>query len=195
MTPAIDQAVTFSGDLKRTTQVAGLAGRAVSLWARSVGSSAWTKVADDTTGSAGHYALTAGVPRAADYQMRWAGGPTYAPSASPLVRLTTPPRTAPKIDLNTDKTTVGKGEPLMLYGHVTEGVSPAEGVADLTVSYYKRTPGGGPWILVGKCTSLAPTGWHSIVVHPMVKREWRAVVTGNHFYKSKQSNHLVVSPR
>ena len=194
LTPAVGEAVTFSGDLKRTTNVVGLPGRALSLWARRVGSSTWTKVADDTTDTAGHYALTAGVPRAADYQMRWAGGPTYAASVSPLVRLTTP-LVSPAVDLNKDKTTVRKGADLMLYGHVTDGASPSHGIADLTVSYYKRTPGGGPWIYVGKCTSLAPTGWHSIVVHPLVKREWRVVVTGNDRYRTKQSNYLVVSPR
>ena len=42
---------------------------------------------------------------------------------------------------------------------------------------------------------MAPTGWHSIVVHPMVRREWKAVVSGNDFYRPKTSDHLIVSPR
>ena len=65
----------------------------------------------------------------------------------------------------------------------------------MTVRYYKRTPGGGAWTYVGDCTSVAPTGWHSIVVHPLVRREWKAVVSGNDFYRPKTSDHLIVSPR
>jgi GH25 family lysozyme M1 (1,4-beta-N-acetylmuramidase) len=195
LTPAIDDAVTFSGDLAGTTPVVALPGRELSLWARPVGSSTWAKVADDVTDDAGHYTLTARVPRAADYQMRWGGGTTYAPSASPAVRLTTPPRTRILVDLHKDKTSVRKGAALMLYGHVINRADPSLGVAGLKVRYYKRLPGGGRWVLVGRSTSVAPTGWHSLVVHPKIRREWMVVVSGNHFYRSKRSNRVMVTPR
>jgi GH25 family lysozyme M1 (1,4-beta-N-acetylmuramidase) len=195
LSPAIHQTVTFSGDLAGTTPVRALPGRDVSLWGRAVGSSTWRQVGETTaTDTDGHYALTSLIRQPTDYQMRWAGGSKYAASASPVVRLTTPARTATAVDLHKDKTTVRKGAALMLYGHVTDADS-SEGVAGLTVRYYKRTVGGGRWILVGKCKSLAPTGWHSIVVHPKVKREWRVVVTHNDFYKRSTSNQFVVRPR
>ena len=193
VSPVIDQAVNFSGDLAGTSPAVDLTERNISLWRRPLGKTTWSKVADDTTDGSGHYALTAVVPRTADYQMRWAGGPTYAPSASPMTRLTTPARRWLKIDLLKDHTTVAKGAALKLYGHVTNRTP--DPVAGMTVRYYKRTPGGGAWTLVGDCTSVAPTGWHSIVVHPMVRREWKAVVSGNDFYRPKTSDHLIVSPR
>ena len=90
VSPVIDQAVNFSGDLAGTSPAVDLTQRNISLWRRPLGKTTWSKVADDTTDGSGHYALTAVVPRTADYQMRWAGGPTYAPSASPMTRLTTP---------------------------------------------------------------------------------------------------------
>jgi GH25 family lysozyme M1 (1,4-beta-N-acetylmuramidase) len=194
-TPAIDAPVTFSGDLTGTSPVVGLQNRQLSLWARTVGSTTWKKVADDTSDGAGHYTLSARVPRAADYQMRWAGGPTYAPAVSPAVRETTPPRTRILVDLNKDKTSVRKGAPLMIYGHVLNRAHPSDGVSGLKVRYYKRTPGGGRWILVGRSTSVAPTGWHSLVIHPKIRREWMVVVSGDDFYKSKRSNRMIISPR
>lgn len=194
-TPAIDQSVSFSGDLKGISPVVTLPNRKLSLWTRPVGSSTWTRVANTRTDGAGHYTLAAGVRRAADYQMRCAGGSNYAPTASPVVRLTTPARTLTAIDLHKDKTTVEKGAALMLYGHVTDRAQPANAIAGLTVSYYKRTPSGGPWILVGTSKSVSPTGWHSIVVHPKIQREWRAVITANYRYRERESNHLIISPR
>jgi GH25 family lysozyme M1 (1,4-beta-N-acetylmuramidase) len=191
LSPGIDQAVNFSGDLATTSPAAFIPRRNVSLWRRLYGHTTWSKVADDATNDSGHYTLTAAVPHTADYQMRWAGGPSYAPSASPAVRLTTPTRRLPTIDLNKDQTTVAKGAALKLYGHVTDPAA----LAGMTVRYYKRAPSGGPWLYVGQSTSVAPTGWHSIVVHPKVRREWKAVVAGNDFYKPRTSNHLVVSPR
>src|SRR4029078_8136894 len=107
------------------------------LWARTVGSTTWTKVATDTTDATGHYYLSTVVNRAADYQMRWAGDTSYAAALSPALRLTTPPRTPVAIDLHKNKTTVVKGAPLMLYGHTTAGTA---GLAGLTVSYSKRMP-------------------------------------------------------
>jgi hypothetical protein len=193
--PAIHQTVTFAGDLAGASPVVALPNRDLSLWGRAVGSSTWRKVADATTDGDGHYALSSRIREATDYQMRWGGGPTYAPSASPVVRLTTPPRTATTVDLHKDKSSVRKGAALMLYGHVTDRADPANGVAGLKVRYYKRSPSGGRWILVGKTRSLAPTGWHSIVVHPKVKREWKAVVTHSDFYKHSSSNQFVVTPR
>jgi len=195
LSPAIHQTVSFSGDLAGTTPVVALPGRDLSLWSRAVGSSTWREVTDTTTDDDGHYALSSRIRQATDYQMRWAGGSKYAPSASPVVRLTTPSRTPTTVDLHKNKSSVRKGGALMLYGHVTDRADPANGVEGLTVRYYKRRPSGGRWILVGKCKSLAPTGWHSIVVHPKVKREWKAVVTHNDFYKHSSSNQFVVRPR
>ena len=193
LTPAWNDTVTFSGDLKSASPAVGLPTRGVSLWARPLGTTRWSQVAGTNTNSTGHYVLTAGVPRTADYQTRWAGGPSYAPSASTPLRLTSPPRTATAIDLKVDKTSVSKGEAVMLYGHVTQALHPTTGVAGLEVDYYKRTT-GGPWIYVGKSTSVAPTGWHSITIHPLISREWKAVVVGNASYEPRTSNRLVVSP-
>jgi hypothetical protein len=109
------------------------------------------------------------------------------------VRLTSPPRTPTAIDLKVDKTSVSKGEAVMLYGHVTQALHPTTGVAGLEVDYYKRST-DGPWIYVGKSTSVAPTGWHSITIHPLISREWKAVVVGNASYEPRTSNRLVVSP-
>jgi hypothetical protein len=184
--------VRFTGDLGTTKPVAAVADRTVTLWARSVGSSTWTRVGSDVTDAAGHYDTSVAVPRSADYQARWVGGSTYAASASPLVRLTTPARAAVAIDLHKNATTVTKGAPLMLYGHTTSG---GEGVAGLSVRYYKRMPSGGAWVYVGRSTSKAPTGWHSIVVHPKITRVWKAVSSGTSAYAPRTSSYLTVRPR
>ena len=192
LSPAIGQSVPFGGDLRTTSPVAGVTNRTVALWARTVGSTTWTKVATDTTDATGHYYLSTVVNRAADYQMRWAGDTSYAAALSPALRLTTPPRTAVAIDLHKNKTTVVKGAPLMLYGHTTAGTA---GLAGLTVSYYKRMPSGGAWTLVGRSTSAAPTGWHSIVVHPKITRVWKAVYSGSTTNAPATSSYLTVRPR
>lgn len=186
--PAIDTPVTFSGDLKRTGPVTGLASRTVSLWARRPGA-AWAQVADANTDAVGHYSLTARVPTTADYQTRFVADPTYAASASPVLRLTTPARAASKLFLRKDKAVVHRSAPLMLFGHLMSG---SAGVADGVVRYYKRLPTGGPWEYVGQSTSLAPTGWHSLTVHPKVSRVWKAVYDGDEQYLSRRSTLLRV---
>jgi hypothetical protein len=192
LAPAVGQSVPFAGDLRTTSPVAAVAHRAVTLWARTVGSTTWTQVGSGTTDAAGHYALSSVVSRSADYQVRWVGDASYAAASSPALRLSTPARTPVAVDLHKNKATVLKGAPLMLYGHTTSGTA---GLAGLTVRYYKRMPGGGAWQYVGTSTSKAPTGWHSIVVHPLIAREWKAVYSGSSANAPATSSYLTVRPR
>jgi GH25 family lysozyme M1 (1,4-beta-N-acetylmuramidase) len=183
--------VALSGDLRATSPARALPDRALTLWRRPVGADTWRKVADDATDAAGHYSLGARVTRSADYQMRWRGGPTYAPSASRVVRLTVT-RAAVAVDLHKNKVTVRRAAPLTLFGHVTSG---SRGVAGLTVRYYKRFPGGRSWVYVGRSTSQAPSGRHALVVHPKVDRVWKVVVAGSDRYLPSTSAYLSVHPR
>jgi hypothetical protein len=80
----------------------------------------------------------------------------------------------------------------MLYGHATAA---GTGLAGLTVRYYKRLPGGGAWHYVGTSTSVAPTGWHSLVVHPKIARVWKAVYAGSTRNAPVTSSYLTVRPR
>ncbi|MGI8769247.1 MAG: GH25 family lysozyme, partial [Propionibacteriaceae bacterium] len=189
---AIDQVVPFSGMLRTTSPVAPVAGRTVSLWSRHVGSSTWNHKGDVVTDSAGHYRLDARVRTTADYQMRWVGGSRYAASASPLVRMTTPAKTPMAVDLHKEARTVLAGAALTLFGHVTTANG---GVAGRTVSYYKRVPGASSWTLVGRSSSLAPTGWHSLVVRPMITREWKVVANSSDVYTRATSSYLTIRPR
>ena len=56
-------------------------------------------------------------------------------------------------------------------------------------------PSGGAWTLVGRSTSAAPTGWHSIVVHPKITRVWKAVYSGSTTNAPATSSYLTVRPR
>jgi GH25 family lysozyme M1 (1,4-beta-N-acetylmuramidase) len=195
--PVADAAVTFTGDLTRTTPVARLAGKPVELWSRRTGG-AWARAAGGTTDAAGHYSLTTKVPATSEYQTRFLGDASFAPSVSAPVNLTATAPEAPaapaatKLYLRKDKVAVRKGAPLMLYGHLMTG---ADGVAGEVVRYYKRSPAGGSWVYVGKSTSKAPTGWHSLVVRPHVTRVWKAVFAGSSRYQTRTSAYLTVSPR
>ena len=192
LTPAVGQAVPLSGDLRTASPAGGVAGRAVTMWSRPTGSTTWTRVASGTTDSTGHYSLSTTVAKTADYQVRWAGDASYAAALSPVLRLTTPARAVVALDLLKNKTTVVRGAPLMLYGHAT---SAGTGLAGLTVRYYKRMPSGGAWQLVGTSRSAAPTGWHSIVVHPKIARVWKAVYSGSTTNAPATSSYLTVRPR
>lgn len=189
---AFDQTVALDGTLTTTSPVTAVMGQPVSLWARTVGSTTWAKVAGASTDSSGHYDLNALVPRSADYQTRWAGDGEHAASASLVVRLTTPAPARTRIDLRKVVTLVHKGAPLMLYGHLTAA---AHGLHAMTVRYYKRRPSGSTWIYVGRSTSLAPTGWHSLTVHPQVTWIWKAVYSGSDGYTPVTSSYLTVRPR
>jgi GH25 family lysozyme M1 (1,4-beta-N-acetylmuramidase) len=194
--PAVDASVSFTGDLTRTTPVARLAARPVELWSRRSGG-AWARSASGTTDGAGHYALTVKVPATSEYQARFPGDASYAPAVSAPVTLTTAAQSpaspaATRLDLRKDRVTVRKGAPLMLYGHLT---TDAGAVAGQEVRYFKRAPAGGSWIYVGKSTSKAPTGWHSLVVRPRVTRVWKAVFTGSGRYQARTSAYLTVTPR
>jgi hypothetical protein len=190
--PAAGQAVTFSGDLSTITPAAKVPGRAVTLWARTVGSTVWSQVAAGTTNSVGHYTLSTTFAKAADYQARTVGDASYAASVSKVSRLATPVRAAVALDLSKNKVNPLKGAPLMLYGHLT---SASAGIAKQEVRYYKRSVTGGPWIYVGRSTSAAPTGWHSLVVHPLIARVWKVVYAGNTKLVPATSNYLTVRPR
>ena len=191
-TPAARQAVTFSGDLSTITPAAKVPARAVTLWARPVGSKVWSQVAAGTTDAVGHYTLSATFAKAADYQARTVGDASYAASVSTVSRLATPVRAAVALDLRKNRVYPRKGAALMLYGHLTSG---SAGVAHQQVRYYKRSVKGGRWIYVGRSRSAAPTGRHSLVVHPLIARVWKVVYTGNTKLAPKTSRYLTVRPR
>ena len=193
-TPAIRQTVTFSGDLAQTSPQGTVAGKQVTVWARPTPLKTWTPAGSATTDANGHYSLQITVTRVTDYQARFAADNTYAASLSPALRVTTPPRTSVGLDVHMDKTTVRSGAALMLYGHLTSAAS-GDGLSGMTVKYYKRFPHGTRWTYVGRSTSLAPTGWHSIVLHPKVARVWKVVSVGNDLYRRGVSNYLTVRPR
>lgn len=193
-TPAIRQTVTFSGDLAQTSPQGDLAGKRVTVWARPTPLTRWTQAGSATTDANGHYTLPIKVTRVTDYQTRFAADKTYAASLSPILRVTTPHRTSVRLDLHMNKTRVRPGAALMLYGHLTSATS-GDGVAGMTVKYYKRFPHGTKWTYVGRSTSVAPTGWHSIVLHPKVARVWKAVSVGNDLYRGRTSGYLTVRPR
>jgi GH25 family lysozyme M1 (1,4-beta-N-acetylmuramidase) len=187
----IGRVVRFTGQLTTTTPVAAVPGQPVSLWARPRGAR-WRRVSAGTTDSAGAYRLTARVQRTTAYEARSAASATYAPAASERVRVTTPPRTRLLLDLHRTPTrpaVVASGSRLVLYGHLTDA---SGGVAGREVRYYKRWPGARSWHLVGTSRSLAPTGWHSLVVHPRRTRVWKVVFAGGPRYAPVRSAYLRV---
>jgi GH25 family lysozyme M1 (1,4-beta-N-acetylmuramidase) len=187
-TATVAERVTFTGDLRTASAPTGVANQAVSLWSKPVAGSTWAKVATATTDSAGHYTVSASVSGSSDFQARFVDGTAYASSTAPTVRVTAV-RAVATTDLNKQKDRVRRGAPLMLYGHVT---TPAGGVAGSSVSYYKRPVSGGAWIFVRSSSSLAPTGWHSITIHPRRAMVWKAVSTGSERYTGDTSNYVTV---
>jgi GH25 family lysozyme M1 (1,4-beta-N-acetylmuramidase) len=194
-TVAIDARIGFSGDLRTTTRpVASAPHVSVSLWARSPGNPRWARVAVGSTDRDGHYRLDARVRWTADYQTRSAGTTTYAPAVSAPARVTTPARAAVSLDLRRDRTVGAPGAALVLFGHLTTGTR-ARGLAGQPVRYDKRSLDGRSWIHVGTSHSAAPTGWHSLTVHPRLSRVWRAVFVGSDRYAPRTSAYLTVRVR
>ena len=195
--PTIDAPVTFAGYLSTaktaTTTSVPLSPRAVTLYAKDAGATTWHAVATATTDTTGKYSLTAGVPRTASYQVRWAGDATYAASVSPAVTISTPSRTAVKVDVHLTKPLVSRGGATMVYGHVTK--AGGGGVAGSPVAIYKKPRYSGQWTLVARRTSLAPTGWYSVVVHPLHPRIYKAVVGSTVYYLGATSGTATVRIR
>jgi GH25 family lysozyme M1 (1,4-beta-N-acetylmuramidase) len=189
---AITQSVALSGDLTTVSDGAPVAGRTVELFWRSVGSTAWTRAGTATTDAVGHWRVSRQMPRTMELEARAAGDATWAAAVSPRVRVTTPPRSVVTVDLKKDKSVVRKGRPVMIYGHTTVA---SNGLANLTVRYYKKPLRGGRWERVRSTTSLAPTGWHSTVIRPRRNMLWKAVSVGTLQYLSDTSNVVTVRVR
>ncbi len=186
----IGAAVTFTGKLSTTTPVAAAPDQAVSLWARTVGASRWTKLAEQRTDGAGHYRISVRVPRTAAFQARSAADEKYAPAASDKVRLTTPARARVGLDLHANRAVLRAGSQVLLHGHLTTGSS---GLAERIVRYYRRVP--GRWVRVRTTRTLAPTGWHSATVRPRRTRVWKVVFPGTDHYAPQRSAFLRVRVR
>jgi GH25 family lysozyme M1 (1,4-beta-N-acetylmuramidase) len=180
--------VTFSGDLRTASAPTGVAGKTVSLWSKPAADAGWNKVGSVTTDSSGHYSVDAPVSESSDYQARFVDGTAYASSVAPAVRVTAV-RAVATTDLHKQKDRVRRGAPLMIYGHVT---TPTGGVVGSTVRYYKRPVAGGAWTLVRSSTSLAPTGWHSVTIHPRRAMVWKAVSSAGTAYTGDTSNYVTV---
>lgn len=206
MTPAktaaaINEAVSFGGALTSTstttttTTTTGSAptvvpNAAVSLWARSAGTSTWSKVTSGLTDTGGHYLLSTRVPRSTDYKVTYAGDTTYAAAASPVVRVATPPRAVATLDLHKNRTTtVRRGTRVMIYGHAT---APSGPVIGRTVRIYKHRASGGAWAYVRSVRTLSPTGWYSTTVTPLRSMTYKAVYGGDLNYTPDTSNTVTV---
>jgi GH25 family lysozyme M1 (1,4-beta-N-acetylmuramidase) len=200
-TSTINAPVDFEGDLwlapTTTTGTAASSGpvtaRKVTLYAKDAGTTTWRAVASATTDASGHYRLTANVPRTGSYQMRWSGDSSYGPSVSPAFTVTTPTRTAVKVDVHLTVPSVRSGGATMVYGHVTR--VGGGGVAGSPVQIYRKPRYSGQWQLIARRTSLAPTGWYSIVTHPKYPRVYKAVVGSTVYYLGATSGTATVRIR
>jgi hypothetical protein len=200
-TAAINDAVSFEGALTSTASTTtGTASAptpvpnaAVTLWARSAGTSTWSKVTSGLTDAAGHYALSARVPRSTDYKILYTGDTTYVAAASPVVRVATPPRAVATLDLRKNRTTtVRRGTRVMIYGHAT---APSGPVVGRTVRVYKHRASGGAWVYMRSVRTLSPTGWYSTTVTPLRSMTYKAVYAGDLNYTADTSNTVTVRVR
>jgi GH25 family lysozyme M1 (1,4-beta-N-acetylmuramidase) len=192
-TAAINEPVAFAGDLLTTAGSTAVPGAAVSLLARSAGTSTWSKVAAAVTDTAGHYSTTVRVPRATDYKVTFAGDSAYAGVSSAVTRIITPPRAAARLDLHKNKTyRVRRGAKVMVYGHVT---TPAGALPGAYVKFYRRPASGGSWTYIRQVRSLAPTGWYSTNVYPRRGTTYKAVFAGTLFQLPATSNLVTVRVR
>ena len=193
----INAPVTFAGNLATTqtatTTPAPVAARKVTLYAKDAGTTTWRAVSSATTDPSGQYTITAAVPRTGGYQVRWTGDSSYAASVSPTVTVSAPSRTAVKVDVHLTKTLVRRGGATMVYGHVQ--LLSGSGVAGSPVAIYKKPRYSGRWQLVARRTSLAPTGWYSVVVHPIHPRVYKAVVGSTAYYLGATSGTATVRIR
>ncbi len=189
-TTAINGAVTFAGDLRKTADSTPLAGVPVTLYARTVGATATSAVATGTTDPAGHYTFTTRVPQATDYWVAFAGSTTYAGANSPTARVTTPAKLRPSADLHKNRSSrVRKGTAVMVYGHLRTAVGPVTGKY---VRFYKRPARGGRWTYVRASKSLAPTGWYSTTVRPRRSTTYKAVSIADTYRLAATSNLVTV---
>ncbi len=187
--PAVGEQVTLSGTLARTPPATALARRPVRLWAREIGST-WAQVATATTDASGRWSVDVPVGATTWFQARFAQTPSYLAAAARRVRVLDPALPAVALDLQKDPPTpVAPGTPVLLFGHLTRS---ADGYADQEVRYYKRLPGTKAWTYVASTSSLAPTGWHSVTIHPQVTRVWKAVTEGSARSRPARSHYLTV---
>jgi GH25 family lysozyme M1 (1,4-beta-N-acetylmuramidase) len=188
---SIGTRVAFTGRLVTRLPVRAAPGQRVSLWSRTRGAPAFRSVAATTTDSQGAFRMVARVQLTTAFEVRSVGGVGFAASVSEPVRVTTPPRRRVGLDLRASRVRVAKGSALLLYGHLRTG---RHGLPRRPVRYYKRSP-GGHWIYVGTSHSRAPTGWHSVTVHPKVTRVWKAVFAGGYLYAPRTSRPLTIRVR
>jgi GH25 family lysozyme M1 (1,4-beta-N-acetylmuramidase) len=192
-TAAINEPVTIQGDLARTDGPAPVPNAPVSLLARSAGTSTWSKVAGAVTDTAGHYSVATRVPRATDYQVTYAGDPTYAATSSAIARISTPPRATVRVDLRTNKSyRVRKGTKVMLYGHAT---TPSGALSGKYVRFYRKPVSGGRWMFVRRVSSVSPTGWYSTNVYPRRSTTYKVVSYATLYELADTSNLVTVRVR
>ena len=191
---SINAPVTFAGDLSRTlAPVATLPNLPVTLWARSAGTTGWSRAGAGTTDSAGHYAITARVPRPTDYRAAYAGGTKYAARTSPTTLVTTPPRAVVRASLSKNKAyRVHKGARVQLYGHLT---TPSGALPERSVRLYKRPARGGRWSFVWRATSVAPAGRYAINVHPRWATTYKVLSLATLRYRADASRYVTVRVR
>jgi GH25 family lysozyme M1 (1,4-beta-N-acetylmuramidase) len=193
----INASVSFAGTLSTTQSAtstpAAVTAQKVTLYAKAAGTTTWRAVRSATTDSSGRYTITAAVPRTGSYQARWAGDTAYARSVSPVATVKAPSRTAVKVDVHLTKRLVRRHAATMVYGHVRR--LGGAGVAGSPVAIYKKPRYSGHWRLVARRTSLAPTGWYSVVVHPLHPRVYKAVVGSTVYYLGATSGRATVRIR
>ena len=188
--------VTFSGDLRRSLDGTGLAGRPVQVWSRPAGAFTWSLGDTFTTDAAGHYGAVVSTATAHDFQLLYPGDGTMAASSSPVIRVAEPAPPAPPaasavtIYLHKNKTSrVRKGTRVMIYGHIKTATAPITG---RYVKLYKRPARGGRWVYVRRTKSLSPTGWYSTTVQPRRSTKYKAVNYASSAYKVGTSNVVTV---
>jgi GH25 family lysozyme M1 (1,4-beta-N-acetylmuramidase) len=184
------QSVTLSGQVSSASG-AGLPGRTMALYRLSAGSTSWTRLTTLSTNSAGQYAASFPVSAQSTFRAKFLGGPRYSSSTSPDRLVTIRPKTATAVSLSTDRSWVGSGGSVKLYGHLTTAAGAA--LTGRSVSMYARTAGSSEWTLVATGTSLAPTGWYQAYVHPRASTTYKAVYEGALRYTAATSNRVSVT--
>jgi hypothetical protein len=120
-------------------------------------------------------------------------GATLAPSTSARARVLNPSPARVTVYLHRNKTAkVRKGTAVMVYGHIKTAAGPITGKY---VRFYQRRVGTKRWSYVRRTTSLAPTGWYSMVVRPRRSTSYKVVSFAAPGLRSSTSNPTTVRMR
>jgi lysozyme len=152
--------VTISGNLSQSGVGTGLSKQTITLYRRTIGTTAWVQRATSVTGDTGTAQIVLKPTRSSTYKLVFAGSPGYLPTSV----ISKPLAVAPAVTAALSVLTVKHGHTATLSGLVTPALAGQIVTREALVK--------GVWKVLGT-TTTDKTGAYSFMLHPAHKQKDR----------------------